>query len=109
MLQNNQHQMHSPKSVIVVPTIRVERISEWLEKWREEFKNSTIIIVEDNPEATFQISQKNVIHYSWKDIDNDLGEKSWIIPRRTAAVRSYGFIKAFQLNPEYIINLDDDC
>jgi len=109
MLQNNQHQMHSPKSVIVVPTIRVERISEWLEKWREEFKNSTIIIVEDNPEATFQISQKNVIHYSWKDIDNDLGEKSWIIPRRTAAVRSYGFIKAFQLNPEYIITLDDDC
>jgi len=101
--------MSRTKSVIVVPTIRVERISEWLEKWKKEFENSTIIIVEDNPETTFHITQENVIHYSWKDIDSDLGDKSWIIPKRTAAVRSYGFIKAFQMNPEYVITLDDDC
>ncbi len=109
MLQQFQVLMPKPKSVIVVPTIRVERINEWLERWKEEFKDSTIIIVEDNPEPTFTINQTNVLHYSWKDIDNDLGDVSWIIPRRTSAVRSYGFIKAYQLDPEYIITLDDDC
>lgn len=97
------------RSVIVVPTIRIERINGWLERWKKEFENSTIIIVEDNPGPTFNIKQDNVIHYSWKDIDADLKEKAWIIPRRTAAVRSYGFVKAYQLNPDIIITLDDDC
>lgn len=101
--------MQQIKSIIVVPTIRGERINEWLERWRSEFKNSIIILVEDNPEKTFSIDNKNVLHYSWKDIDNDLKENSWIIPRRTAAIRSYGFIKAYQLNPDIIITLDDDC
>src|SRR3989344_7249312 len=97
------------KTVIVVPTIRVERIQDWLEKWSGELKESQIIIVEDNPQKTFHISQANVTHYAWDDIDKDLGENAWIIPHRTAAVRSYGFYKASQLEPDMIITLDDDC
>lgn len=97
------------KSVIVIPTIRSERIRDWLDKWSDELKDSHIIIVEDNPEKTFKVDDENVTHYSWKDIDEDLGEKSWIIPRRTAAVRSYGFYKAYQMKPDIIVTLDDDC
>lgn len=97
------------KIVIVVPTIRAERIQDWLEKWSGELKNAHIIIVEDNPHKTFKIDQENVTHYAWNDIDQDLKENAWIIPRRTAAVRSYGFYKAYQLKPDMIITLDDDC
>src|SRR5687767_10405915 len=97
------------KTVIVVPTIRAERIQDWLEKWSDELRDTQIIIVEDNPTKSFQIDQSNVTHYSWEDIDKDLKENSWIIPRRTAAVRSYGFYKAFQLKPDIVITLDDDC
>ncbi|OGM12639.1 hypothetical protein A2V80_01695 [Candidatus Woesebacteria bacterium RBG_16_39_8b] len=97
------------KTVIVVPTIRAERINEWLNLWKEELKKSTIIIVEDNQSKKFKITQENVIHYSWKDIDKDLKDASWIVPRRTAAIRSYGFYKAYQLKPDIVITLDDDC
>lgn len=94
---------------VIVPTIRVDRIKDWLDKWSKELADSTIIIVEDNPEKTFSIKKPNLVHYSWKEIDQDLKDKSWIIPRRTAAVRSYGFYKASQMNPDILITLDDDC
>lgn len=96
-------------TAIVVPTIRAERILDWLERWREEFENCSIVIVEDHPKKTFTTNQENVTHYSWEDIDKDLGENSWIIPRQTAAVRSYGLYKAWQAKVDFIITLDDDC
>ncbi len=101
--------MSHPKTVIVVPTIRADRIEDWLNRWNNELTNSIVIIVEDNPSPTFSIKQNNLFHYSWIDIDKDLKENSWIIPRKTAAIRSYGFIKAYELKPEYVITLDDDC
>ncbi|MBU4421378.1 hypothetical protein KKB41_00260 [Patescibacteria group bacterium] len=53
--------------------------------------------------------EKNIIHFSWEDIENDLGEKAWIIPRRTDCVRSYGYYKAYQAGADILITLDDDC
>lgn len=97
------------KVTVVVPTIRAERIQDWLQKWLYELKSTEIIIVEDNPQKTFLINQSNVSHFAWDNIDQDLKEKAWIIPRRTAAIRSYGFYKAYQTRPDMIITLDDDC
>lgn len=95
------------KATIVVPTIREDSIIQFLEKWRGVFSKHRVIVVEDNPEKTFKIS--GVEHYAWKEIDEDLGEDSWIIPRRTDAIRNYGFLKAAQDKPDMILTMDDDC
>lgn len=100
----------SMKAIIVVPTIREASIFVWLKKWSKEFSGQTIIIVEDNPSRTFHVPvQKNLFHYAWDDINKELGEKSWVIPRRSGAIRSFGFYKAYQQNPDMVVGLDDDC
>jgi len=103
-----------PKIIIVIPTIRKNSINRFLKEWKQEFLNNkkfdvNLLIIEDNPQKTFDLKQKNLIHYSWEDIEKDLGKNSWIIPRRTDCIRSYGYWKAFQKNPNMIITLDDDC
>lgn len=98
------------KVVIVIPTIREEHFKTWLDRWEKEFEGHAIIVVEDNPSKTFSIPRgKNVLHYSWQEIDGELKDKAWIIPRRTDCVRSFGFYKAYQMQPDMVVTLDDDC
>lgn len=92
------------KIIVVVPTIREANIQRFLSAWKFD---CPVIVVEDNPEPTFDIA--GVQHYCWRDIETDLGEDSWIIPRRTDCIRSYGYWKAWQAWPDVIITLDDDC
>lgn len=97
---------------VVIATNRENCISKWLERWQEEFHDTRVIIVEDNPTTTFadtirEFDYKNIEHYAWDDIDRDLRKDAWIIPRRTSAVKSYGFWKA--RNSDAIWTLDDDC
>ncbi len=96
------------KFTIVIPTIRENNINEFLSKWQHEFKGQDILIIEDNPTKTFNLPSW-VAHFSWEDIDKELGKDSWIIPRRVAGIRSYGFLKAWQKKSQYILTLDDDC
>ena len=91
---------------VVVPTNRPERIKAWLERWNSFRDVATVYIVEDGPAKTFDTEAH---HFCWSDIDADLGEASWIIPRKTDCVRSYGYLKAFRDGAEIIITLDDDC
>lgn len=94
--------------VLVVPTIRESSIHDFLHSWRESDEYwDKIIVVEDNPEKTFDIDVEH--HYSWTEIDKDLGEESWIISRRDSAIRSYGFLVAYRLGADFIFSLDDDC
>ena len=98
------------KTIIVVPTIRKEKIKEFLFKWNfPEWLD--IIVVEDNPEKSFDVSHPSstILHYSWKEIDKVFGKDSWIIPRRTDSIRSFGFYMAYKLGADFIITLDDDC
>lgn len=100
----------SPKVSIVVPTIRERSMREFLQAWHEEFADAHLVVVEDNPERTFDLGEApNLSHYAWEDIDRELGEAGWIIPRRTDCVRSYGYYKAWQDRPDMIVTLDDDC
>lgn len=96
------------KAAVVVPTIREECLKRWLDEWRDDLADARVIVVEDNPDRSFAVPG-DVEHYCWRDIDGDLGEKAWIIPRRTSAVRSYGFWKAWQGGAEVIWTTDDDC
>jgi len=45
--------------------------------------------------------------YDWSDIDEDLGEDAWIIPRRSDTIRSYGFLKAWEQGMD-VWTMDDD-
>lgn len=93
---------------IVIPTIRQESITTFLSDWETEFKGNNIIVVEDSPRKSFQLPDW-VEHYSWEEIDRELGKDAWIISRHTAAVRTFGLLKAWRGKSKYILTLDDDC
>lgn len=98
---------------VVVPTIRVECIQRFLDAWSSEFvkQNVHVYIVEDNPNITFDVGKRpfKYTHYSWAEIDQDLGDHARLIPRRTDCIRSYGYYKAYKAGAKYIVTLDDDC
>lgn len=95
------------QAAVVVPTIREDCITRWLGEWAGDLEDARVIVVEDNPCRSFRIPGAE--HYSWQDIDAELGEDSWIIPRRTDGIRSFGFLKALQGGADVIWTLDDDC
>jgi reversibly glycosylated polypeptide/UDP-arabinopyranose mutase len=94
---------------VVVPTIRQDCIRKFLQTWSMELQHCMVVIVEDSPNRSFDLDGSNCYHYSWQEIDQDLGENAWIIPRRTDCIRSYGFLKAVEQGAEVILSLDDDC
>jgi hypothetical protein len=95
------------KAIIVIPTIRD---LSFLSEWREEFSPHKIIVCEDHPEKQIELpSGFTFDHYSWKEMNEELGPSSWIIPRFNASVRSFGYWKAWQENPDMIVTIDDDC
>lgn len=99
------------RPVIVVPTNRPEQFIKWLDAWKEQLKGCHLIVVEDNSESTFVIPDNlgfTSQHFDWASINKDLGKDAWIIPRRTDCIRSYGFLKALEHNPLFILTLDDD-
>lgn len=99
---------------VVVPTIRPERILKWVDKWAMQLARADqVIIVSDTPEPVIEVSRQlrrlGRKMYCWRDIDNEMGEDAWIIPRQTSAVKAYGFLKAYQSGADVIWTLDDDC
>src|SRR5487761_973556 len=97
-----------PSFTVVIPTIREDSIRAFLKRWRTEFAECRVIVIEDNPHRSFTLP-KWVEHYAWDDIDSQLGSKAWIIPRRSDCVRSFGFYKAFGGPYDHVLTLDDDC
>jgi len=97
------------EAVVVVPTAREASLAEFLRAWENELSGATVVVVEDGPERTFSASAANVQHFAWCDIDEQLGDDAWIIPRGTGCVRSFGCWVAHRMRPDMIITLDDDC
>jgi len=102
---------------IVVPTIRdISFFSNFLENWGEEFEGCNLIVVEDRKKKILNSLLKEHSKFygytyqlfDWRDIDKDLGEDSWIIPRQTDVVRNYGYLVAYRNDPLFILTLDDD-
>lgn len=95
------------RTALVVPSNRKESIVPFLDKWSQQESWDKIIVVEDNPTKTFQISGCD--HFSWHEIANLLPEKHWIFSKRDSAIRCFGFWMAYTCDAEYIFTLDDDC
>jgi len=101
--------MKNKEAAIVIPTIRNLK---FLKSWGNEFRECIGIIIEDHKTRevnTPKIFFRKVYHYSWKEIDQELGKHSWIISRKNAGIRVFGFWKAYQLGIETVITIDDDC
>lgn len=97
------------KIMLVIPTIRDLR---FLKDWGDKLSGCHLLVIEDAPVKSIDIPIKffkSISHYSWEEIDRDLGKNSWIISRRNAGIRSYGFWKAFKLGADIIMTIDDDC
>ena len=111
----NKDGEHRPN--IVIPSIRrKDFFANFLKNWGEEFAGCHVIVVEDREKKQFTTIMNLYSDmygftyelYDWRDIDKDLGDKSWIIPRQTDCVRNYGYLMAYRNNPEFIVTLDDD-
>ncbi len=86
-------------------------MKQWLAEWEAELRDARVIVVEDGPVAGFDLGAgyRNLSHHGWDSIGRDLGDDAWIIPRRTSAVKSYGFWLAHKEGADAIWTLDDDC
>jgi len=101
---------------IVIPTYKKELWYKFVTAWNWESDKYylNLYIVEDNPKKSFldlpkPLGSIYINHYCWKDIDKDLKDKAWIISRKSSAIRSYGYYKAYQDGCEYVLTIDDDC
>jgi hypothetical protein len=100
-----------PKIAVVIATNRPESMARWFAAWREQLHDTRIYVIEDNPILSMPAYEgySDVKRHCWHSIDKALGENAWIIPRRTSAIKSFGFWKAYQDGYENIWTLDDDC
>lgn len=98
----------TPYTVLVIPSIRQTQLTEFFEAWGGRGGWDTVVVVEDNETKSFHLGDKAQHHFSHKEIVEDLGDDSWIISRKDSAIRSFGFIKAYELGADRIITLDDD-
>lgn len=105
-------------TALVVPSIRKDSFDRFVTEWIPTglLKRVDLILVEDNPDRTFDISRVESgpegtdaqhRHFCWKDIDKH--GWSWIIPRRSDTVRSFGYWWAWKQDYRYLMTLDDDC
>ena len=104
---------------ICVPTNREDAVREFLESWRPYWSRDAaspilvqVFIHEDRPDQTFRFENHEslvVTHTSQRDISTILGDRGWIIPRESAACRSFPLYLAWRTGCDYIIALDDDC
>lgn len=97
-------------TALVVPSIRPESFGRFKEEWSRVglFDRVDLILVEDNPSRVIgEIDRVGSQHFTWQDIDKH--EWSWIIPRRSDTVRSFGYWWAWKQGYEYLMTLDDDC
>lgn len=96
---------------LVVPTIREASLKRFVQEWSAErlFDRVDLIVMEDNPKRTFERPTEAVAHFDWADVDKTLGDKAWIVPRRSDTVRSFAYYAAWAAGYPTIMTLDDDC
>jgi reversibly glycosylated polypeptide / UDP-arabinopyranose mutase len=101
-------------TVLVIPSIRADSWNRFVKEWTPKglFDEVDVYLVEDNPVYTFashRYGKGALNHFCWLDIEKMFQDRSWIIPRRSDTVRSFGYYLAWYRGYEYIWTLDDDC
>lgn len=94
------------RTAVVVPTIREDQAIEFLRAW-SVVSDVTFVMVQDGGGEPFNLGS-GVYHFGWDDINGQLGNDSWIIPRMTDCIRSFGIWWAWTEGYDIIVSLDDD-
>lgn len=94
---------------IVVPVTPDVDVQAFVKAW--DFKPKDVLFVLDGVESDCDVSQKfeGLQYVTHDDIAYDLGDNQWIISKQTSAVRSYGYLKAYESGADIIMTLDSDC
>jgi reversibly glycosylated polypeptide/UDP-arabinopyranose mutase len=99
------------KIVVVVPTIRQDRMETFRSAWKDLFEKHSAVLVTvhdgENPHAEYFHEGKGAAIF-WKEHCQSLTERRDLFCRRTDSVRNMGFLLAAQLQPDVIVTLDDD-
>lgn len=112
--KNKMNEWAANKPNIVIATNRDrEHFENFLDDWETEFAGCHVIIVEDRPKAILKelLSKREGFTWEihdWESIDGMLGKDSWIIPRKTCGIKSFGFWRAYENKALFIVTLDDD-
>lgn len=97
---------------MVVASNRPHQVRRFLRDWSSE-EWCCFIIVGDGPAsdwADVDVSEyPDTVLFTWEDIVDEYGPKSWIFSRGDSAIKSFGFLQAVALGAEVVIVLDDDC
>lgn len=104
---------------VVMPTYRVEEFNKFLTAWLPLFRKHDVHlhVMVDHPAASqecldicVKLEAQPLLYsvYSHDTIKQELGAYEWIIPKKTDCIRSFGFYKAWQMNGQYTLTLDDD-
>lgn len=104
--------MTQPKVALVVPTIREDSFKQFYQRWDALglFDRADLILMEDNPTQSFSVGNKVRRHLAWRDIERELANDAWIVPRRSDTVRSFAYWFAWNHEVyDYVMTLDDDC
>ena len=90
---------------IVIPSIRN---LDFLNDWREFFQGFHVIIIQDGDQS-IELDVPEWVDFELHkrvDIERALGEGEWVISKRDASIRNYGFLLS---KKRYIYTIDDDC
>lgn len=93
-------------SVVVIPN-HLPHL-DFLKDW-DELKDHKIIVVQDIGDKPKIPKGFDIDIYDHQDIQDEWLDDSWIIPVQSSACRSFGYYKAWQLKPDTILTLDNDC
>lgn len=86
---------------LVIPTHEDFRFIEWLNLWQpllDKYDVELFVVEDSDTKSNFGV--KN--HYYRKDFPD-------FVPSGTGSCRSYGFLKAYQSDCDWIVTLDHDC
>lgn len=82
---------------------------DFLNEW-DELRHRRLIVVQDTGEAPpVPDGFDDLTTVTRPEIEADLGKDAWIIPERTSACRSYGYLVAWREGHHTILTLDNDC
>lgn len=95
------------KTALVVPSNRPEMLQQFLDAWKPYRDWDETIIVFDGPKAP-KLAGADIV-LDWRDIDKQMGSDKWIVSRKNAGLRIFGYLVAAESLCDVIATLDDDC
>jgi reversibly glycosylated polypeptide/UDP-arabinopyranose mutase len=97
------------QTALVIPSNRPALLAEFLKAWAPVRDWDETIIVFDGPKAPKIGTDEDSFVYDWEGINYHLRDDAWIVSRRNAGLRIFGYLKAAAHGATFIATLDDDC